>query len=161
MGKKDIRDLDQEELEKFFSKNKLPRFRIDQIDEWMWQKGVNSFDKMSSLPKNLRSLLKSKFEIKSTNIDRKFTSVDGTIKYSFRLYDNNLIEGVLIPSKKRVTACITSQIGCSLDCAFCATGMMKLKRNLAYYEIFEQAYKLNLESIKSFSILLKLPIFLL
>ena len=119
--KKDIRDISQEDLEQFFSGHNLQKFRIKQLNEWLWKKGANSFEEMSSLSKDLRSLLDKTFEIKSANIDQEFVSSDGTIKYSFKLHDDKLIEGVLIPSKKRVTACISSQIGCSLSCTFCAT----------------------------------------
>ena len=150
MTKKDIREISKGELETFFLKNHLEKFRINQINEWLWEKGSNSFDEMSSLSKNIRTLLNEKFEIKSANIDQTFISKDGSIKYSFRLHDNNLIEGVLIPSKKRVTACISSQVGCSLDCSFCATGGMRLSRNLTHYEMFDQVYKLNQESIKHY-----------
>ena len=120
--KKDIREISQEELEQFFLENNQQKFRIKQLNEWLWGKGANSFDQMSSLSKDLRELLNEKFEFKSAKIDQEFKSTDGTIKFSFKLFDDKLVEGVLIPSKKRVTACISSQIGCSLDCVFCATG---------------------------------------
>ena len=144
--KKDVREISQEELEQFFLENNQQKFRIKQLNEWLWGKGVNSFDQMSSLSKDLRELLNEKFEFKSAKIDQEFKSTDGTIKFSFKLFDNKLVEGVLIPSKKRVTACISSQIGCSLDCAFCATGTMGLSRNLSSSEIFDQVFKLNEES---------------
>jgi len=148
--KKDIRDISQEDLEKFFSENNLQKFRIKQLNEWLWKKGATAFDEMTSLSKDLRELLKNIFELKSADIDQEFVSSDGTIKYSMKLHDNKLIEGVLIPSKKRVTACISSQIGCSLACTFCATGTLKLSRNLTHGEIFDQVYKLNQESEKNY-----------
>ena len=148
--KKDIRDISQEDLEKFFSENNLQKFRMKQLNEWLWKKGANSFVEMTSLSKDLRSLLEKTFEIKSANIDQEFKSQDGTIKYSFKLHDDKLIEGVIIPSKKRVTACISSQIGCSLACTFCATGTLKLSRNLTHGEIFDQVFKLNQESEKNY-----------
>jgi len=148
--KKDIRDISQEDLEKFFSENNLQKFRTKQLNEWLWKKGASSFDQMSSLSKDLRELLNSTFELKSADIDQEFVSSDGTIKYSMKLHDDKLIEGVLIPSKKRVTACISSQIGCSLACTFCATGTLKLSRNLTHGEIFDQVYKLNQESEKNY-----------
>ena len=148
--KKDIRNIPQEELEQFFSDNNLQNFRLKQLNEWLWKKGASSFDQMSSLSKDLRELLKNSFDFKSTVIDQEFLSNDGTIKYSMRLHDNKLIEGVLIPSRKRVTACVSSQIGCSLDCTFCATGVtLKLSRNLTHGEIFDQVYILNQESEKN------------
>ena len=148
--KKDIREITQEELEEFFLENNQQKFRIKQLNEWLWRKGANSFDQMSSLSKDLRDLLNKKFEFKSAKIDQKFQSNDGTIKFSFKLFDDKLVEGVLIPSKKRVTACISSQIGCSLDCTFCATGTMGLSRNLSSSEIFDQVFKLNTESEKNY-----------
>ena len=148
--KKDIREISQEELEQFFLENNQQKFRIKQLNEWIWKKGANSFNQMSSLSKDLRALLNKKFEFKSANIDQEFKSSDGTIKFSFKLFDDKLVEGVLIPSKKRVTACISSQIGCSLDCTFCATGTMGLSRNLSSSEIFDQVFKLNEESEKNY-----------
>ena len=100
---------------------------------------------MTSLSKELRKLLKNSFDLKAAVIDKEFTSSDGTIKYSLKLHDDKLIEGVLIPSRKRVTACVSSQIGCSLACTFCATGTLKLSRNLTHGEIFDQVFKLNQE----------------
>ena len=146
--RKDIRNIPQEELEQFFSDNNLQKFRIKQLNEWLWKKGASSFDQMSSLSKDLRELLKNSFDFKSTVIDQEFLSNDGTIKYSMRLHDNKLVEGVLIPTRKRVTACVSSQIGCSLNCTFCATGTLKLSRNLTHAEIFDQVFILNKESEK-------------
>ena len=147
--KKDIKNISTEELEGFFLENNLQKFRLKQLNEWLWKKGVTSFDEMSSLSKDLRRFLKKTFDLKSAFIDKEFISSDGTIKYSFKLFDDKLIEGVLIPSRKRVTACVSSQIGCSLSCTFCATGTMKLSRNLTYGEIFDQVYRLNEESEKN------------
>ena len=146
--KKDIRNIPQEEIQKFFADNNIKEFRYKQLNEWLWKKGASSFDQMSSLSKNIRELLKTSFEFNSAKIDKKFLSNDGTIKYSMKLHDNKLIEGVLIPSKKRVTACVSSQIGCSLSCTFCATGTLRLSRNLTSGEIFDQVFKLNEESKK-------------
>ena len=110
---------------------------------------AGSFDKMSSLSKDLRELLKNSFDFKTTIIDQEFLSNDGTIKYSMRLHDNKLIEGVLIPSRKRITACVSSQIGCSLDCTFCVLYTLKLSRNLTHEEIFDQVHILNQECEKN------------
>ena len=148
--KKDIRELSQEELERFFLENKQQKFRVKQLNEWIWKKGATSFKQMSSLSKDLRGLLESNFIFNSAEIDQQFRSYDGTIKYSFKLHDDKLIEGVLIPSKKRVTACISSQIGCSLACTFCATGTLYMSRNLSHSEIFDQVFKLNTESEKNY-----------
>ena len=148
--KKDIRNISQEELEQFLSDNNVQKFRLNQLNEWLWKKGASSFDQMTSLSKELRDLLQNSFDLKAAVIDKEFTSSDGTIKYSLKLYDDKLIEGVLIPSRKRVTACVSSQIGCSLACTFCATGTLKLSRNLTHGEIFDQVYKLNQESEKNY-----------
>ena len=158
--KKDIREISQGELEEFFLENNQQKFRIKQLNEWLWEKGANSFDQMSSLSKDLRELLNEKFEFKSAKIDQEFKSTDGTIKFSFKLFDDKLVEGVLIPSKKRVTACISSQIGCSLDCTFCATGTMGLSRNLSSSEIFDQVFKLNEESERNYGKLLTNIVFM-
>tara|TARA_Y100001968_G_scaffold333442_1_gene396292 strand:+ start:1652 stop:2677 length:1026 start_codon:yes stop_codon:yes gene_type:complete len=151
MKKKDIRDLSIEELEEFFLSHKIKKFRLNQLNNWIWKKGSTSFNVMTSLSKNIRNLLNEHFTINTISIDKKLKSIDGTIKYSFILQDKNLIEGVLIPSRDRVTACISSQAGCSLSCSFCATGTLKLKRNLTYYEIYDQVYLLNEQCKKYFN----------
>tara|TARA_B100000902_G_scaffold400057_1_gene475318 strand:- start:10393 stop:11427 length:1035 start_codon:yes stop_codon:yes gene_type:complete len=145
--KKDIRQISNKELECFLTENNHSKFRMKQINEWLWSKGSSSFDQMSSIPIKLRELLKESFNLTNAEIDKKYKSKDGTIKYSFKLFDNKLIEGVLIPSNKRVTACISSQIGCALSCTFCATGTLQFSRNLTKGEIFDQVFKLNQESI--------------
>tara|TARA_B100000902_G_scaffold19775_1_gene23717 strand:- start:353 stop:1393 length:1041 start_codon:yes stop_codon:yes gene_type:complete len=148
--KKDIRTLTNEELEDFIKKNNLPKFRAKQIWDWLWKKHVQSFKEMSSLPKELRSLLEKKYWINKIKIHTAEKSFDNTIKYGFMLHDQHLIEGVLIPSKKRLTACISSQVGCSLSCKFCATGKLKLKRNLTESEIYDQVVVLNQEALAYF-----------
>ena len=146
----DIRNISVEELQKFCKDNNLPKFRAKQVEEWLWKKGATSFAEMTSLSKEMRDLFTEYFVINSVKIHKAERSIDGTIKYSMRLHDNQLVEGVLIPSKKRITACISSQVGCSLDCAFCATGTLKLERNLTAAEIYDQVFILNEESISSF-----------
>ena len=148
--KKDIRNISVEELQKFCKDNNLPKFRAKQVEEWLWKKGATSFAEMTSLSKKMRDLFTVYFVINSVKIHKAERSIDGTIKYSMKLHDNQLVEGVLIPSKKRITACISSQVGCSLDCAFCATGTLKLERNLSAAEIYDQVFILNEESISSF-----------
>ena len=146
----DIRNISVEELQKFCKDNNLPKFRAKQVGEWLWKKGATSFAEMTSLSKEMRDLFTVHFVINSVKIHKAERSIDGTIKYSMKLYDKQLVEGVLIPSKKRITACISSQVGCSLDCAFCATGTLKLERNLTAAEIYDQVFILNEESISSF-----------
>ena len=146
----DIRNISVEELQKFCKDNNLPKFRAKQVEEWLWKKGATSFDEMTSLSKSMRDLFAEHFSINPVKIHKGERSIDGTIKYSLQLHDKLLVEGVLIPSKKRITACISSQVGCSLDCAFCATGTLKLERNLTAAEIYDQVFILNEESISSF-----------
>ena len=148
--KLNIRNFSEEELTDFCLKNKIDRYRAKQINEWIWKKHAISFEEMSSLPKKIRNILIQHFFITHIQIHRKEKSLDNTLKYSFKLEDRLLIEGVLIPSKNRITACVSSQVGCSLDCKFCATGTLKLKRNLKKGEIYDQVYILNKESISNF-----------
>ena len=148
--KKDIRNIDKQELIEFFISKKIPKFRANQVYEWLWKKRAISFDEMTSLSKELRELLKEYFVINAVKIHKAEKSIDGTAKYSLKLHDNNLVEGVLIPSKKRLTACVSSQVGCSLACNFCATGTLKLERNLSYSEIYDQVFILNEEAKLNF-----------
>mgnify|MGYP001249456509 CR=1 FL=1 len=148
--KTDIRDISVENLQKFCSEHKLPKFRANQITEWLWKKRVTSFDEMTSLSKPMRDLFTAHFSINPVKLHKGERSVDGTIKYSLQLHDKLLVEGVLIPSKKRLTACVSTQVGCSLACEFCATGTMKLERNLTASEIYDQVFILNEEAISNF-----------
>ena len=148
--KKDIRIASQEELLLFCTNNSLPKFRAKQISEWLWKKRAVCFDEMTSLSLKTRELLELEFSINAIKIHKAEKSKDGTIKYSLKLYDNELVEGVLIPSKKRLTACVSSQVGCSLACTFCATGTLKLERNLNFSEIYDQVFILNEEAILNF-----------
>ena len=148
--KKDIRLLKLEDIVSFCSSNNQPKFRAKQIWEWLWTKRATSFNDMTSLSISFRLLLNDSFVINPIKIHKIIKSLDGTIKYSFKLYDNHLIEGVLIPSKNRLTACISSQVGCSLSCKFCATGTLKLKRNINAAEIYDQVFLLNNEAIQKF-----------
>lgn len=149
-NKKNIKSLLEKDIENFLIKHNYKPFRKNQIFDWLWHKNASSFDGMTTLSKNLRDLLKANFSLPSISINKTIKSIDGTIKYSMKLYDDKLIEGVLIPSKNRFTACISSQVGCSLSCRFCATGLLNLQRNLTYSEIFEQVYILNQESNKHY-----------
>ena len=149
-NKKDIRTTTHEELLLFCTNNNLPKFRANQISEWLWKKRAVNFDEMTSLSLEVRKLLELEFSINAIKIHKAERSNDGTLKYSFKLHDNDLVEGVLIPSKKRLTACISSQVGCSLACTFCATGTLKLERNLSYSEIYDQVFILNEEALLHF-----------
>jgi 23S rRNA (adenine2503-C2)-methyltransferase len=113
-------------------------FRGQQVYEWLWQKSARSFDEMSNLSKELREKLTQNFVIHAVVVDEKQISADGTIKNSLRLFDGPIVEGVLIPTEKRMTACVSSQVGCSLSCRFCATGKLALERNLTADEIYDE-----------------------
>lgn len=137
-AKKDIRNLTLEEVQAFFIEHGDKAFRARQVYEWLWQKSARSFDEMTNISKSLRTLLEDHFIINHITLAEAQNSKDGTIKNAFRLHDNHIVEGVLIPTSKRMTACISSQVGCSLTCAFCATGKLKRERNLDAGEIYDQ-----------------------
>jgi len=148
--KKNIRELKLEELINFLKNQNIPSYRAKQIHEWLWKKRAVNFNEMTSLSLSLRDLLEQNFNLNAVKIHKAERSNDGTIKYSLKLHDSKLVEGVLIPSKKRLTACISSQVGCSLSCTFCATGTLKLERNLNYAEIYDQIFILNEEALLNF-----------
>lgn len=136
--KKDIRKTTEKDLALFFDKIGEKPFRMKQVQEWLWVKSASSFDEMSNVSQRTRELLSEEFSINAVSIDEEQVSNDKTIKYSFKLHDNHLVEGVLIPTEDRMTACISSQVGCSLTCKFCATGYLKRERNLDPAEIYDQ-----------------------
>ena len=146
MTKKDIRKLTSAELKAWLVENGEQGFRAKQVEEWLWKKAVTSFEQMSNLSLKTRELLEKNFQIRSVSIDSEQISIDKTIKSGFRLFDNNLVEGVLIPITDRMTACVSSQVGCSLTCKFCATGYMDRKRNLEAAEIFDQVVLIKNQS---------------
>ena len=148
--KKNIRNLSKEELQDFFLSNGISSYKGTQVYKWLWEKGVVNFDDMTNLSLSQRSLLKREFIINNALINNKKLSNDGTSKYSVKLYDGLIIESVLIPTTRRVTACISSQVGCSLDCIFCATSMLKRMRNLNSDEIYDQILLMNHESLISY-----------
>ena len=126
------------------------KFRARQVWEWIWIKSATSFDEMSNLSKSLREKLKASFTIQAIGLDNYQVSNDGTIKSAFRLHDKHLIEGVLIPTENRMTACVSSQVGCSLSCKFCATGYMKRERNLEPGEIYDQVVALRRQANENY-----------
>ncbi len=139
----DIRELSLSEIETFLVENGEQKFRAKQVWQWLWAKKARSFSDMSNLSKDLRKKLEQNFSFKVTTVEHAQYSVDGTIKVILNLWDNNKVEGVLIPTKKRTTACISSQVGCSLSCTFCATGYLPRTRNLKAFEIFDQVVLIN------------------
>jgi len=150
--KKDIRTFSLEEIKNFLSEKGEKPFRAKQVYEWLWQKSVRSFDGMSNLSRSLRELLKENFSINAAEIDFMQVSSDRTIKTTFKLYDGNVVEGVLIPTTTRMTACISSQVGCSLTCKFCATGKLERLRNLNADEIYDQVAQLRNLAIEKYEI---------
>jgi len=133
-----IRNLSFEQLKAEMLAAGEPAFRAKQVYEWIWKKAARSFDAMGNIPKTTREWLSEKFSLQIVTTAEAQYSSDRTIKSSFQLHDNNLVEGVLIPTRERVTACVSSQVGCSLTCSFCATGNMDRKRNLESFEIYDQ-----------------------
>lgn len=136
--KRDIRAFTKEQLQDYFVEAGEAKFRAKQVYEWLWQKGAKSFEDMTNLSLPLREKLKAEFVINHVRVDEMQRSTDGTIKNAVRLYDGKVVESVLIPTEKRITACVSSQVGCSLDCHFCATGQLKRMRNLNSDEIYDQ-----------------------
>jgi len=134
----DVRKFSLLQLTSWMEENGLPAYRARQVFSWIWQKGINDFNEMTDLPQNMRSILSEKFVFKPLHIHSTQLSKDGTTKCAFELFDKNIVEGVLIPSRDRTTACVSSQVGCSLNCKFCATGYLDRKRNLEAAEIVDQ-----------------------
>ena len=149
--KKNIRTLTLDELKDFFKEKDMPTFRAKQVYEWLWKKSVFSFEEMRNVSKETIQLLNQHFVILHAKITESQRSADRTIKSAFRLYDNNNVEGVLIPTKSRMTACISSQVGCSLTCKFCATGKLDRIRNLNADEIYDQVFMLNEQALSNYN----------
>jgi len=144
--KKDIRALSREELRSFFQEIGDKTFRGNQVYEWLWQKGAHHFDDMTNISKSTRDLLNEHFVINHIEVDSIQKSDDGTIKNAVKLFDGLIVESVLIPTSKRTTACVSTQVGCSLDCKFCATARLKNMRNLNPDEIYDQVKAIDQES---------------
>ncbi len=144
--KKDIRALSKEELRNFFEANGDKAFRGNQVYEWLWSKACHSFDDMTNLSKATREMLEANFVINHIQVDQMQKSKDGTIKNAVKLHDDLTVESVLIPTYSRTTACVSSQVGCSLDCQFCATAQLKRMRNLNADEIYDQVAAIDLQS---------------
>lgn len=144
--KKDIRSLSKEDLRNFFVSQGDKAFRGNQVYEWLWSKGAHHFDDMTNLSKETRAMLQDYFVINHIQVDTMQHSSDGTIKNAVRLHDGLVVESVLIPTDTRTTACVSSQVGCSLDCNFCATARLKRMRNLGPDEIYDQVKAIDQES---------------
>lgn len=136
--KRDIRALSETELREWFVAHDEKPFRAQQVYAWLWQKSAKTFDEMTNISVATRNLLKQHFAINHISVHSLQRSTDGTIKNAIKLHDGRIVESVLIPTEKRITACISSQVGCSLDCTFCATARLPRMRNLNPDEIYDQ-----------------------
>lgn len=145
-SRRDIRKLSLDQLKDFFVGHGDKAFRAQQVHEWLWKKSAKDFDQMSNLSLPTRELLKKHFAINHILVDTMQQSADGTIKNAVKLHDGLIVESVLIPTEKRITACVSSQVGCSLDCKFCATARLKRMRNLNPDEIYDQVVAIKEQS---------------
>jgi 23S rRNA (adenine2503-C2)-methyltransferase len=150
-AKKDIRAFDKEQLKAWFVAHNEQAFRAQQVYEWLWQKSVKSFDDMTNISLATRTHLNEHFVINHIKVDEMQRSTDGTIKNGVKLHDGRIVESVLIPTEKRITACISSQVGCSLDCTFCATARLKRMRNLNPDEIYDQVVAIKQQGDEFFN----------
>ena len=144
--KKDIRALSKDQLRDFFVTHNDKAFRGNQVYEWLWNKGAHSFEDMTNVSKETRKMLEESFVINHIEVDKMQQSADGTVKNAIKLHDALIVESVMIPSKKRTTACVSSQVGCSLNCAFCATARLKKMRDLNPDEIYDQVVSIDKQS---------------
>jgi 23S rRNA (adenine2503-C2)-methyltransferase len=145
--KRDIRALTKDQLREFFVKHGDKAFRGNQVYEWLWSKSAHTFEDMTNISKETREMLQNNFVINHIEVDNMQRSSDGTVKNAVRLHDGLVVESVLIPTGTRTTACVSSQVGCSLDCLFCATARLKKMRNLNPDEIYDQVVAINKESL--------------
>lgn len=150
--KTDIRSLSLDQLKEKVIGMGEPAFRAKQLYEWLWQRSCVDFDEMTNLSKSFRESLKENFSINHVKVQKAQVSADKTIKNSFVLHDNHLVEGVLIPADDRMTACVSSQVGCSLTCKFCATGYMDRKRNLNADEIYDQVVLIANQAMDNYQV---------
>lgn len=141
--KTDIRKYSLDQLKAWMVEQGEKPFRAKQVYEWLWKLSARTFAEMNNVSLPLREKLEHHFAINSVEVQNSQRSKDGTIKSAFRLYDGNVVEGVLIPHDERKTACVSSQVGCSLTCKFCATGYMERKRNLNADEIYDQVVRIK------------------
>ena len=149
-AQKNIRTLSLEELTEYFETIGEKKFRAKQVWEWLWKKHAQSFEDMTNLSKELREILTKNFTLPAISTNAAQYSSDGTVKTRFKTFDGQLVEGVLIPVDDRQTACVSSQVGCSLSCKFCATGYMDRKRNLHFDEIYDEVVLLNQMAEKTY-----------
>lgn len=144
---KNLRHLSLHEIENFMKQIGEKPFRAKQIFDWIWKHHVNTIEEMSNISKELRDKLKAEYTLNTVQIHHTQLSSDSTIKNRFVLHDGSFVEGVLIPTETRMTACVSSQVGCSLSCKFCATGFLERKRNIDFDEIYDQVFLLNQQAL--------------
>jgi 23S rRNA (adenine2503-C2)-methyltransferase len=149
-AEKDLRSLSADDLVAEMEIMGEKPFRAQQIYSWLWNKRVRHIDEMRNLPANLRQKLAKRFTIRTLTVAEKQLSSDGTVKFAFRTFDQRTIESVLIPTESRLTVCVSSQVGCSLSCSFCATGQLKRMRNLSAGEIFDQVWEVQQEAQRTY-----------
>lgn len=147
---KNIRNSSLQDLETLLVEWGEPKFRAKQVYEWIWQKHAGSIDEMTNLPKSLREKLSADFHIPKVKIHHSQFSSDGTIKNRLQLHDGHFVESVLIPTEKRLTVCVSSQVGCSLACKFCATGFLPRKRNMDFDEIVDEVTLANQQALEHY-----------
>lgn len=152
MKMRNLRHLEEAELQSFLSASGEKPYRAKQIREWLWQKSARSIADMTNLSKTLRQMLEENFHLGAVSVDHSQVSRDRTIKNAFRLHDGPLVEGVLIPTESRMTACVSSQVGCSLACKFCATGKLDRVRNLDFDEIYDQVAIIREQALQHYGI---------
>ena len=150
-SKENIRLLSLKEIQRYFLTVGEKAFRAKQVYEWLWKKSAMNFNEMTNLSKSLRKLLEENFILPAVKIKKSQVSSDRTIKNAFELADGNIVEGVLIPASDRMTACISSQVGCSLTCKFCATGRLKRLRNIGFDEIVDQVVHIKHQAEKHYN----------
>jgi 23S rRNA (adenine2503-C2)-methyltransferase len=146
--KPNIRSFTKAEIGEYLESIGEKKFRLQQVWEWLWQKHAFDFQSMSNLSKELRAKLEEKFILPGLTVSTTQYSEDGTVKSRFKTYDGHKIEGVLIPTEERLTACVSSQVGCSLSCKFCATGFLERARNLTFDEIYDEVVLINQQALR-------------
>ena len=150
LSKKDIRSLTELEFKDILITNSFKPYRAKQVFHWLWNKSIYSFSEMNNLPNDLISFLDNNFVINNIRVHKMQKSSDGTIKNAIELFDGFVVECVLIPTKDRITACVSSQVGCSLNCKFCATARLKRMRNLNPDEIYDQVVLISRQAKEFF-----------
>jgi 23S rRNA (adenine2503-C2)-methyltransferase len=152
MEKPNLRHLNLDQMKAYFVEIGEKPFRAKQVYEWIWKKSARTFDQMTNLSIETRAKLEDKFSINPVSVQNHQKSIDRTIKNAFQLHDGYVVEGVLIPTDTRMTACVSSQVGCSLTCKFCATGKLDRVRNLHFDEIYDQVAIIREQAMENYNI---------